>query len=152
MRRKLLPTKNPMLNRDISIILLLNRFTFTMSCAFSLIHNSSPRPPEALQANNANESLPPSQIPVADNDSLMEEIDLFLADDGSFPPRDLVCRDISSWMKGRGSRDNRQKDRKPSQNDKTEHGMEKTVQNQGQSPKMPKSESILKNQHQTEPI
>ncbi|GJS75190.1 ribonuclease H-like domain-containing protein [Tanacetum coccineum] len=39
-----------------------------------------------------------------------------------------------------------QKDRKPSQNDKTEHEMEKTVQNQGQSPKMPKSESILKNQ------
>ncbi|GKE03002.1 hypothetical protein Tco_1390985, partial [Tanacetum coccineum] len=39
-----------------------------------------------------------------------------------------------------------QKDRKPSQNDKTEHGMEKIVQNQGQSPKMPKSESILKNQ------
>ncbi|GJW31773.1 hypothetical protein Tco_0051805 [Tanacetum coccineum] len=38
-----------------------------------------------------------------------------------------------------------QKDRKPSQNDKTEHGMEKTVQNQGQSPKMPKSESILMN-------
>ncbi|GJS26852.1 hypothetical protein Tco_0487472 [Tanacetum coccineum] len=38
-----------------------------------------------------------------------------------------------------------QKGRKPSQNDKTEHGMEKTVQNQGQSPKMPKSESILKN-------
>ncbi|GKB16948.1 hypothetical protein Tco_0850871 [Tanacetum coccineum] len=29
-----------------------------------------------------------------------------------------------------------QKDRKPSQNDKTEHGMEKTVQNQGQSPKV----------------
>ncbi|GKA77919.1 hypothetical protein Tco_0784456 [Tanacetum coccineum] len=28
-----------------------------------------------------------------------------------------------------------QKDRKPSQNDKTEHGMEKTVQNQGQSQK-----------------
>ncbi|GJU23996.1 reverse transcriptase domain-containing protein [Tanacetum coccineum] len=39
-----------------------------------------------------------------------------------------------------------QKDRKPSQNDKTEHGMEKTVQNQGQSPEMSKSESILKNQ------
>ncbi|GJZ22653.1 RNA-directed DNA polymerase, eukaryota [Tanacetum coccineum] len=38
-----------------------------------------------------------------------------------------------------------QKDRKPSQNDKTEHGMEKTVQNQGQSPKISKSESILKN-------
>ncbi|GJW12030.1 hypothetical protein Tco_1577857 [Tanacetum coccineum] len=39
-----------------------------------------------------------------------------------------------------------QKDRKPSQNDKTEHGMEKTVQNQGQSPEMSKSESKLKNQ------
>ncbi|GJQ95332.1 putative reverse transcriptase domain-containing protein [Tanacetum coccineum] len=38
-----------------------------------------------------------------------------------------------------------QKDRKPSQNDKTEHGMEKTVQNQGQSPKMPKPEPELKN-------
>ncbi|GJY01111.1 hypothetical protein Tco_0359263, partial [Tanacetum coccineum] len=34
-----------------------------------------------------------------------------------------------------------QKDRKPSQNDKTEHGMEKTVQNQGQSPKMPNTNS-----------
>ncbi|GJR55249.1 hypothetical protein Tco_1405770 [Tanacetum coccineum] len=45
---------------------------------------------------------------------------------------------------GRGS-GYHQKDRKPSQNDKTEHGMEKTVQNQGQSPKMPKSESKLKN-------
>ncbi|GJU01342.1 reverse transcriptase domain-containing protein [Tanacetum coccineum] len=39
-----------------------------------------------------------------------------------------------------------QKDRKPSQNDKTEHGMEKTVQNQGQSPKMPKSEHYSTNQ------
>ncbi|GJV05326.1 hypothetical protein Tco_1338895 [Tanacetum coccineum] len=46
-----------------------------------LYDNSSPRPPEALQANsNAIESLPPSHIPVADNDSLMEEIDLFLLD------------------------------------------------------------------------
>ncbi|GJV23843.1 hypothetical protein Tco_1376538 [Tanacetum coccineum] len=46
-----------------------------------LYDNSSPRPPEALQANsNAIESLPPSHIPGADNDSLMEEIDLFLAD------------------------------------------------------------------------
>ncbi|GKE00853.1 hypothetical protein Tco_1388836, partial [Tanacetum coccineum] len=45
-----------------------------------LYDNSYPRPPEALQANsNAIESLPPSHIPVADNDSLMEEIDLFLA-------------------------------------------------------------------------
>ncbi|GKE74952.1 hypothetical protein Tco_1536993, partial [Tanacetum coccineum] len=37
-----------------------------------------------------------------------------------------------------------QKDRKPSQNDKTEHGMEKTVQNQGQSPAV-KPEPELKN-------
>ncbi|GJZ17948.1 hypothetical protein Tco_0554071 [Tanacetum coccineum] len=37
-----------------------------------LYDNSSPRPPEALQANsNAIESLPPSHIPVWDNDSLM---------------------------------------------------------------------------------
>ncbi|GJS15563.1 hypothetical protein Tco_0410035 [Tanacetum coccineum] len=42
----------------------------------------------------------------------------------------------------------KQKDRKPSQNDKTEHGMEKTVQNQGQSPKMPKF-SNMKNQQST---
>ncbi|GKD15911.1 retrovirus-related pol polyprotein from transposon TNT 1-94 [Tanacetum coccineum] len=49
----------------------------------------------------------------------------------------------SSKYRGSGYQ---QKDRKPSQNDKTEHGMEKTVQNQGQSPKMSKSESILKNQ------
>ncbi|GJV83685.1 reverse transcriptase domain-containing protein [Tanacetum coccineum] len=57
---------------------------------------------------------------------------------------------IKSWiekesLKGTIGNGYQQKDRKPSQNDKTEHGMEKTVQNQGQSPKMPKSESILKN-------
>ncbi|GJY23287.1 hypothetical protein Tco_0396945 [Tanacetum coccineum] len=39
-----------------------------------------------------------------------------------------------------------QKGRKPSQNDKTEHGMEKTVKNQGQRPKKSKSKSIQKNQ------
>ncbi|GKC19997.1 hypothetical protein Tco_1022147 [Tanacetum coccineum] len=39
-----------------------------------------------------------------------------------------------------------QKDRKPSQNNKTEHGMEKTVQNQGQQVKNPKS-SLYNNQH-----
>ncbi|GJR27586.1 GATA transcription factor 5-like protein [Tanacetum coccineum] len=56
-----------------------------------------------------------------------------------------VCRDISleEMVLGSGYQ---QKGRKPSQNDKTEHGMEITVQNQGQSPKMTKSESILKNQ------
>ncbi|GKA76188.1 reverse transcriptase domain-containing protein [Tanacetum coccineum] len=48
-----------------------------------------------------------------------------------------------------------QKDRKPSQNDKTEHGMEKTVQNQGQSPKWQRSrvnteESAVKPRARTE--
>ncbi|GJX84008.1 hypothetical protein Tco_0333489 [Tanacetum coccineum] len=57
---------------------------------------------------------------------------------------DLVCVDIS--LEERLGSGYQQKDRKPSQNDKTEHGMEKTVQNQGQSPKMPKSESKQKNQ------
>ncbi|GJQ97811.1 hypothetical protein Tco_0008950 [Tanacetum coccineum] len=52
------------------------------------------------------------------------------------------CEDLSFVIHQRSGY--HQKDRKPSQNDKTEHGMEKTVQNQGQSPKMPKSESILK--------
>ncbi|GKD49836.1 hypothetical protein Tco_1278812 [Tanacetum coccineum] len=50
-----------------------------------LYDNSSPRPLEEFNVRNAIESLPPSHIPVADNDSLMEEIDLFLADDGSIP-------------------------------------------------------------------
>ncbi|GJU88564.1 hypothetical protein Tco_1300987 [Tanacetum coccineum] len=55
----------------------------------------------------------------------------------------IINRCLSGKTTGSGYQ---QKDRKPSQNDKTEHGMEKTVQNQGQSPKMPKSESIQKNQ------
>ncbi|GJV42803.1 hypothetical protein Tco_1427339 [Tanacetum coccineum] len=41
--------------------------------------------------------------------------------------------------------DLKEKNRQTKPTDKTEHGMEKTVQNQGRSPKMPKSESILKN-------
>ncbi|GJU48688.1 hypothetical protein Tco_1218243 [Tanacetum coccineum] len=57
----------------------------------------------------------------------------------------VIVLGLPGFVKTSGS-GYQQKDRKPSQNDKTEHGMEKTVQNQGQSPKMPKSESILKNQ------
>ncbi|GJT45587.1 putative reverse transcriptase domain-containing protein [Tanacetum coccineum] len=45
-----------------------------------------------------------------------------------FEVREQVLLKVSPW-KGSGYQ---QKDRKPSQNDKTEHGMEKTVQNQGQ--------------------
>ncbi|GKB77897.1 RNA-directed DNA polymerase, eukaryota, reverse transcriptase zinc-binding domain protein [Tanacetum coccineum] len=67
----------------------------------------------------------------------------------SHPRKDMLFDDLVNlsfqWCSSRGS-GYHQKDRKSSQNDKTEHGMEKTVQNQGQSPKMTKSESILKNQ------
>ncbi|GJT50003.1 hypothetical protein Tco_0976160 [Tanacetum coccineum] len=54
-----------------------------------LYDNSSPRPLEELNLEIADtilESLSPSPIPVADSDSLMEEIDLFLAFDDSMPP------------------------------------------------------------------
>ncbi|GJW46871.1 hypothetical protein Tco_0078517 [Tanacetum coccineum] len=47
-----------------------------------LYDNSSPRPPKDLSI----ESFSPSPIPVEDNDSFMEEIDIFLASDDSTPP------------------------------------------------------------------
>nr|GEW47798.1 hypothetical protein [Tanacetum cinerariifolium] len=54
-----------------------------------LYDNSSPRPPEELNAEIADtilESLSSSPIPVEDSDSHMEEIDLFLATDDLMPP------------------------------------------------------------------
>ncbi|GJY93444.1 reverse transcriptase domain-containing protein, partial [Tanacetum coccineum] len=51
--------------------------------------NSSPRPPEELNAEIVDtivESLAPPLIPVEDSDSRMEEIDLFLDSDDSMPP------------------------------------------------------------------
>ncbi|GJX69172.1 hypothetical protein Tco_0304899 [Tanacetum coccineum] len=51
-----------------------------------LYDNSSPRPPEVLNVENYIESFSPSPIPVEDIDSLMEEIDVFLALDGSISP------------------------------------------------------------------
>ncbi|GKB06955.1 hypothetical protein Tco_0835188 [Tanacetum coccineum] len=48
-----------------------------------LYDNSSLRP---LKELNSTESFPPSYIPVEDSDSLIEEIDLFLASDESIPP------------------------------------------------------------------
>ncbi|GJZ23213.1 hypothetical protein Tco_0560672, partial [Tanacetum coccineum] len=54
-----------------------------------LYDNSYPRPPEELNLEIADtilESLSPPPIPVEDSDSLMEEIDLFLASDDSMPP------------------------------------------------------------------
>nr|GEZ71976.1 hypothetical protein [Tanacetum cinerariifolium] len=54
-----------------------------------LYDNSSPRPPEELNAEIADtilESLSPFPIPVEDSDSHMDEIDLFLATDELLPP------------------------------------------------------------------
>ncbi|GKF81368.1 hypothetical protein Tco_0239970, partial [Tanacetum coccineum] len=54
-----------------------------------LYDNSSPRPPKELNLEIADtivESLSPSPILVVDSDSLMEEIDLFLAFDDLMPP------------------------------------------------------------------
>ncbi|GJU30692.1 hypothetical protein Tco_1174281 [Tanacetum coccineum] len=53
-----------------------------------LYDNSSPRSPEELNLEIVDtilESLSPSTIPITDSDSLMEEIDLFLASDDSMP-------------------------------------------------------------------
>ncbi|GKD19876.1 hypothetical protein Tco_1209034, partial [Tanacetum coccineum] len=55
----------------------------------SLYDNSSPRPPKKLNSENSDdviESLSPSPITVEDSDSLMEEIDIFIAPDDSIPP------------------------------------------------------------------
>nr|GFD54212.1 hypothetical protein [Tanacetum cinerariifolium] len=54
-----------------------------------LYDNSSPRPPEEFISKNfdaAIESFFPSPIPVEDNDSFMEEINLSLTPDNSMPP------------------------------------------------------------------
>ncbi|GJV31063.1 hypothetical protein Tco_1391463 [Tanacetum coccineum] len=51
-----------------------------------LYDNSSPCPPKELNVENSIESFSPSPIPVEDSDSLMEEIDVLLASDGSIPP------------------------------------------------------------------
>ncbi|GJY11314.1 hypothetical protein Tco_0379499 [Tanacetum coccineum] len=54
-----------------------------------LYENSSPRPPEEFNSENSDaiiESFSPCPIPVEDSDSLMEEIDIFLALDDSIPP------------------------------------------------------------------
>nr|GEW42355.1 hypothetical protein [Tanacetum cinerariifolium] len=63
-----------------------------------LYDNSSPRPPEELNAEIADtivESLSSSPILVEDSDSLMDEIDLFLATDDLLPP-DIESDDYDS--------------------------------------------------------
>nr|GEZ57949.1 hypothetical protein [Tanacetum cinerariifolium] len=54
-----------------------------------LYDNSSPCPPKEFNSENSDaiiESFSPSPILVEDSDPFMEEIDLFLASDGSIPP------------------------------------------------------------------
>ncbi|GJS99800.1 hypothetical protein Tco_0820970 [Tanacetum coccineum] len=51
-----------------------------------LYDNSFPRPPEELNSKISIESFSPSPIRVEDSDSLIEEIDTFLASDDSIPP------------------------------------------------------------------
>nr|GEX18643.1 hypothetical protein [Tanacetum cinerariifolium] len=54
-----------------------------------LYDNSSPRPPEELNAEIADtivESFSPSPIPIEDSDSQMDDIDLFLDTDDLMPP------------------------------------------------------------------
>nr|GEZ01255.1 hypothetical protein [Tanacetum cinerariifolium] len=54
-----------------------------------LYDNSSPRPPEEFNSKNYDVIIKPfslSPIPVKDSDPFLEEIDLFLASDGSIPP------------------------------------------------------------------
>ncbi|GKD77328.1 hypothetical protein Tco_1339949 [Tanacetum coccineum] len=54
-----------------------------------LYDHSSSRPPEEFNSEYSDaiiESYSPSPIPVEDNDSLMEDIDLFLTPDDSMPP------------------------------------------------------------------
>ncbi|GJZ62343.1 hypothetical protein Tco_0618480 [Tanacetum coccineum] len=54
-----------------------------------LYDNSSPRPPKELNSEISDaiiKSFSSSPIPVKDNDSLIEEIDIFLAADDSIPP------------------------------------------------------------------
>ncbi|GJT06795.1 hypothetical protein Tco_0841257 [Tanacetum coccineum] len=54
-----------------------------------LYDNSSPQPPKEFNSKNSDaviESFSPSPIPVEGSDSLMEQIDIFLASDDSIPP------------------------------------------------------------------
>ncbi|GKF42690.1 hypothetical protein Tco_0126032, partial [Tanacetum coccineum] len=54
-----------------------------------LYDNSSPRPPEEFNSENSDvviKYFSPTPIPVEGSDSLMEEINIFLAPDDSIPP------------------------------------------------------------------
>ncbi|GKC23900.1 hypothetical protein Tco_1026050 [Tanacetum coccineum] len=67
-----------------------------------LYDNSSPRPPEELNFKSSDaviESFSPSPIPVEDSDSLMEEINIFLAPDDSIPPGLLIAKVVGDISK-----------------------------------------------------
>nr|GEU90060.1 hypothetical protein [Tanacetum cinerariifolium] len=60
-----------------------------------LYDNSSPRPPEEFISENSDDAIKSfslSPIPVEDSDLFMEEIDLFLASDGSITPVSVGCQ------------------------------------------------------------
>nr|GEU58266.1 hypothetical protein [Tanacetum cinerariifolium] len=69
--------------------------------------NSSPRPPEEFNSENSDtviESFSPSPIPVKGTDSLMKEIDIFLAPDDSMPPALAIKIRLASIL-GTGAND-----------------------------------------------
>ncbi|GJX85501.1 hypothetical protein Tco_0336275 [Tanacetum coccineum] len=73
---------NPLFDLDEEIISTKGEISLVERLLYD---NSSPRPPKELNVENSIESFSPSPIPVGDNDSLMEEIDLFLTLDDSMP-------------------------------------------------------------------
>ncbi|GJS05891.1 hypothetical protein Tco_0362687 [Tanacetum coccineum] len=78
-----------LLNHDILIDSSPNGESKSVLLSNLLYDNSSPRPPEELNLEIADtifESFSPSTILVEYSDSLMEEIDLFLASNDSMPP------------------------------------------------------------------
>nr|GEU80035.1 hypothetical protein [Tanacetum cinerariifolium] len=85
-----------LLNHDSSIIpssskidSLLDEFTDIRLIERLLYDNSSPRKPKEFVFKNSNAdigSFSPSLIPVEDNDTLMEKIDLFITPDDPMPP------------------------------------------------------------------
>nr|GFB22722.1 hypothetical protein [Tanacetum cinerariifolium] len=82
---------NPLFDDEEILYAKIEEADFDLEEEIRLVENlsySSPQPPEELNAEIADtilESLSPSPIPVEDNDSHMEEIDLFLATDDLMP-------------------------------------------------------------------
>ncbi|GKC03242.1 hypothetical protein Tco_0994852 [Tanacetum coccineum] len=88
--------------------------------------SSSPQSHPSPQTHDAEEPITMS------HDSALPRVQSLESDEGSLSLNELtvLCPSLSTKVQRSGYQ---QKDRKPSQNDKTEHGMEKTVQNRSQS-------------------